>query len=241
MRALVKATRGFRHAVFIDLEATQREADIIQIGAIKADLDKQGLISSIKEGFEINIRPSHKVGGYVRNLTGITDEMLAKCGVPFAEALEKLKSYIGGDAGKSVFIAFGNNDARILDQSLTFHPDADAHYVHLMKKNYLDFSAFLGRYIHDERGNPYSLSNALKIFNVPFPGNAHDGLNDAKALVALYDAFSKNPPVLLTEYRKSISKSHHLPEAIRRLLSKLEENGSVDLDDYIEALKESLE
>ncbi len=240
MKALLKAIRGHGHAVFLDLEATQREADMIELGALLSDLDENGIPRSFKQGLRLYVKPSHRVGEVVKRLTGIDDSLVCSKGVPFAEAIETLKSYVGRRAPDCVFVAYGGGDMHILEQSYSFHEDADVHFIRLIKKNYLDFSAFLSRYVKDENGNCLSLKKALDLFGIAFPGRAHDGLDDARGLALLYEAFSKNPPVLFSEYQKSLAHSHKLPEPIRRTFDKLLREGSVDVDDYLLAIKESL-
>ncbi len=241
MKVLRKALRGFRYALFIDLEATQREAELIELGAVLAKLDDEGRIAHVYEGLRTYVKASHAVGPIVRRLTGISDFDLAKKGIPFEEAIEELKHYLGKKASECIYISYGSNDIRILEQSYSFHQEADIHFIRLIKKNYLDFLTFLGRFLHDEHGNPYSLSNALKVFGLDFNGQKHDALYDAKALLELYDAFAHNPPILLEEYRKNIARGTKLPEPIRRLLDRLMKEGHVDLTDFDETVKEALE
>ena len=69
-----------------------------------------------------------------------------------------------------------------------------------IQKNYLDFSYFISEFVRDKNGNPLSLVNYCKLFNVPEVGNAHDPEVDALNLAHLYEAFNENKQLVLDEY-----------------------------------------
>jgi DNA polymerase III epsilon subunit-like protein len=121
----------------------------------------------------------------------------------------------------------------MLNQSVYYSGDASKDFVREMQKNYLDFSAFLSTYVKDEHGNPYSLSNYLKIFNVDFDGKPHDALADALNLMDLYKAMLANPDIMKEEYKKVLARMRHLPTPIAQVVSELNDGKTVGRQGYL--------
>ena len=94
----------------MDFEGTQFSHEMIAIGAVLCTLDRYGNIKRKKEPFKIFVKSKNKIGNYVVNLTGITDDLLAAKGVSFYKAMNELRNYCGSAFKKCSFITFGNHE-----------------------------------------------------------------------------------------------------------------------------------
>jgi len=240
MKALEKAIRGRKTLVFLDLEGTQSSAEMIEIGAYIVRLRNDGSIKKIDKGFKSYIKAHSKIGPIVTKLTGITEGKLQKEGRDFLDVWNDFRKYISKYYKECVFVAFGNNDIRIINQTLLHNEGASRDLASHISHNFFDLQSFIFRYVKDPNGNPYSLVNYLKIFNVPFEGTAHDALSDAYNLIKLYGAILNNRPILEEEYRKTLSRLSHMPPAISRLVKELNEGKTVTPEDWNDSVKASL-
>lgn len=241
MKNLKRIVGNRKTLVFIDLEGTQFSHEMIAIGAVKVDLHKDCSVKKIHKGYYTLVLPKNKIGRVVTDLTGLTDAEVKKDGIRFRAAIQNFKKYVGRDFNKTLFVAFGNHDARILAQSLIYNLDAPTEDVKIMIKHFFDFSEFISQYIRDDNFNTYSLSNMLKVFNIDFEGEKHNALADTINLVKLYDAMIKNEEILTQEYIKTLSKAHGLNEPISSLVKRLlVEKKETSYEDFVELIKESL-
>lgn len=241
MKNLKRIVGNRKTLVFIDLEGTQFSHEMIAIGAVKVDLHKDCSVKKIHKGYYTLVLPKNKIGRVVTDLTGLTDAEVKKDGIRFRAAIQNFKKYVGRDFNKTLFVAFGNHDARILAQSLIYNLDAPTEDVKIMIKHFFDFSEFISQYIRDDNFNTYSLSNMLKVFNIDFEGEKHNALADTINLVKLYDAMIKNEEILTQEYIKTLSKAHGLNEPISSLIKRLLiEKKETSYEDFVELIKESL-
>lgn len=240
MKKFEKLLKGHTHIIFLDFEGTQYSHEMIAIGAVMVSLDKKGHIKKMKEPFRIYVKAHNKIGKYVVELTGISEELLVEKGVSFNTAMLELKKYMGLGFKKASWVTFGNHDLRILNQSISYNFDYPKEVTSQMQKNYIDFSAFLSEFVKDNNGNPYSLVNYCKLFGVEEKGPAHDPEVDAVNLAYLYDAVMKNPDLMLEEYKKVLQKPHHLPEAVQKAIIKLAKGESVSAEEFENNLKDYL-
>jgi DNA polymerase III epsilon subunit-like protein len=240
MKALEKELRGHDCLIFLDLEGTQFSHEMIEIGAYKVYLNKDQTVKKIFDGYTSYVKAKAKVGRVVTNLTGITDEKIKKDGVPFRVIQQGFRKYVGKDWGKCLYVTFGSHDLRIIMQSADNNMDASMEEARYVTHNALDLSEFISRFIKDENGNSLSLTNYLKVFNVPFEGKAHDALADAYNLIDLYKAFLAHPEIVEAEYKKVLAKMTHFPVPVIRVLQKLNKGETVTPDDYEKEIKESL-
>ncbi len=228
MKALRKAIRDKKILIFFDLEGTQFSHEVIEIGAYSVLLHDDLTVKNINQPFKRYVKPQEQVGKIVTELTGITDKKLHDEGFLFP------------NEDRCTFIAFGNQDIKIIENSVYLNGNAGIAFSRLIKKNYLDFSSFISSYIKDEHGNPYSLTNYLKIFNVPFSGRAHDAASDAYNLIELYKAFLAKKDIVREEYEKTLSRLSHLPKPIQLVMNKLQNGETVDPEFFDRAVEESL-
>jgi DNA polymerase III alpha subunit (gram-positive type) len=172
MKALEKELRGHDCLIFLDLEGTQFSHEMIEIGAYKVYLNKDQTVKKIFDGYTSYVKAKAKVGRVVTNLTGITDEKIKKDGVPFRVIQQGFRKYVGKDWGKCLYVTFGSHDLRIIMQSADNNMDASMEEARYVTHNAFDLSEFISRFIKDDNGNSLSLTNYLKVFNVPFEGQS---------------------------------------------------------------------
>ena len=240
MKKLEKALRGLKYLCFLDFEGTQYTHEMIAFGAVFASLDRKNEIKKHKEPIKFLVKSKNKVGKIVENLTGITDYDVEKRGIPFSQALVEIKKYCGLAFKKTLFVTFGNHDMKILNSSCSYNFDVDKDLINIIRKNYLDYQSFISEFIKDANSNPYSLENYLEVFGIKFEGTAHDPSYDALNLMYLYDAFLKNKDVVIEEYRKVLSKLHHLPEPVKKAITALAEGNDYTYSEFLESIRESL-
>lgn len=241
MKKLERLLKNHKHLVFLDFEGTQYSHEMIAIGAVACSLDRHGKIAKMKKPFKIYVKAKNKIGKYVVELTGITEERLQNEGVAFGVAMEELKKYVGLSFKKASFITFGNHDLRILNQSIAYSLTFPKEICSTIQKNYLDYSAFLSEYIKDDKGNPLSLVHYCEYFGVKEAGVAHDPEIDAINLANLYNAFLENKDLVLEGYKKVLSKSHHFPEPVVYAINKLAAGEDVSAAEFEQRLKDCLE
>ena len=238
-KKLRQGLKGHKILVFLDFEGTQFSHEMIAIGGISCSIDvKTGRIKKRKPPFRIYVKAHNKIGGYVSELTGITEDLLKKKGVSFDTAMKELKKYIGINYKKATFITFGNHDMRILNQSIAYNILYPKEVTSQIQKNYFDFSTFLGEFIRDDAGNALSLVHFCELFSVEEAGKAHDPEVDAINLANLYDAFVANPQLVTDEYLKHIRlHSGQYPAPISKVLMDLASGKDVTAKEFEEEVK----
>lgn len=241
VKAILKSLNHRKSLVFLDLEGTQFSHELIALGAIKAKIDEKGQIIRSYKGIKIYVKSKNNIGKLVINLTGITQDKINQEGISYAEALQKLKNYLGPQFKKTAFMTFGNHDLRILNQSLNYSQDADKEILSVIMKNHIDFSAFISQFIRDEKNNPYSLANYLQVFNLPFVGQAHDPLNDARALLDIYAAFLSRKDIVFQEYLKILANHKSFPPFVAKTIQKLINHEDVDSATFLKMVEEYLD
>ena len=240
MKALDRALRGQKVLVFLDFEGTQYTHEMIEWGAVIAVLNEDHTIKKKSKGFKRYVKAKSRIGHYVTNLTGITEKMLKDEGITYAHAQEDFRKFVGKYWGKCLFVTFGNHDMVIIHDSLEMNAEADVKIGEEITKKNWDFASFIAQFIQDPNGNQLSLTNYLKVFNVPFEGKAHDALADAENLMDLYEAFLTHKDILAKEYEKTLSHFRKMPAPLALVLDKLSKGESVTPEDYKEAIERSL-
>ena len=241
MKELQKIIRNRKNIVFIDFEGTERTQEIIAIGAVLVSLNKDGTIKKMKDPFHIFVKANSKVGNYVSNLTGITDEMLREKGVYFKEAMEALKKYCGLAFNRSLFCSYSNSDMRFLSQTIARNLKWPVDICHQIQKNYFDFADFFDNYILDENGNRMSLLKGCQLFEVEIREPLHDPAMDALNLALLYDAFIKRSDILVREYENVLLRYNKMPRPLVALFGKIKSGKSISLEDLREEIEKEIE
>lgn len=234
MRNFIKKLEKYDQLLFLDLEGTQESHELIALSAILATLKEDKTIASLESPFTVYVRPKHRIGNYVKKLTGITEDIIEEKGISYDEALLQLVHYVGGEEifKNIAFVTFGNHDLRIFHQSLKYSPVTNPEIVTIIGKNYIDLSAVISQFVKDQKGNPLSLANYCDRFEIPFTGTAHDPYYDALNLAYLYDAFLKRRDIVFEEYKNVLAKSPKLPAPIRSVVNNLLKGKSVTPEDF---------
>ena len=238
MKKFERLLKGHKSLVFLDFEGTQFSHEMIAIGATHVVIDRHGYIKKHKKPFRVYVKAHNRVGKIVTELTGITDEMLKKNGVSFFTAMSELKKYCGLAFRKSSFITFGNHDMKILSSSISYSFDFPKEIVQCIQQNYIDFSAFIGEFMRDDKGNPLSLIRYCDAFGVKQAGPAHDPAVDAENLAWLYDAAMRHSEILLDEYKKVLKSFNHFPQPVSNVIKKLANNENVTSDEFDKEIKD---
>ena len=238
MKKFERLLKGHKSLVFLDFEGTQFSHEMIAIGATHVIIDRNGYIKKHKKPFRIYVKAHNRVGKIVTDLTGITDEMLKQKGVSFFTAMSELKKYCGLSFRKSSFITFGNHDMKILSSSISYSFDFPKETVQCIQQNYIDFSAFIGEFMRDDKGNPLSLVKYCQAFGVKEAGPAHDPAVDAENLAWLYDATMRHSEILLEEYKKVLKSFNHFPAPVSNVIKKLANNETVTSDEFDAEIKD---
>lgn len=238
MKKVINSLKGRKHIVFLDFEGTQFSHEMIAYGAVMATVDKNGQIVKWKKSIKRFVKAKNSIGKFVENLTGITRLDLDRFGVPFSTAIKDLKKYCGIHFKGSVFMAFGNHDMRILNQSIAYNLDSPKDLCITIKSNFVDFQAILSEFCKDDKGNPYSLSNYLEVFQLHFDGTAHDPEYDAVNLGRLYDAFMKRKDIVLDEFMKNLRRSSFNPVPVDHAIKKLLNGETVTSEQFADFVKD---
>ncbi|MGI6714041.1 MAG: 3'-5' exonuclease [Bacilli bacterium] len=242
MKTFYKKLEKYEQLLFLDLEGTQESHELIALSAILATLNEDKTIKELAHPFNIYVRPHHRIGNYVKKLTGITEELLKEKGISYPNALIELVNYVGGEEvfSQLAFVTFGNHDLRIFNQSLRHSPDADRSIVERIGKNFFDLSAVISGFVKDGKGNPLSLANYCECFEIPFTGTAHNPYYDALNLAYLYDAFLKRSDIILREYKNLLAKSSKLPTPIRTVVHNLLKGKTVTPEDFDYEIRQAI-
>ena len=238
MKKFERLLKGHKSLVFLDFEGTQFSHEMIAIGATHVVIDRHGYIKKHKKPFRIYVKAHNRVGKIVTDLTGITDEMLKQKGVSFFTAMSELKKYCGLSFRKSSFITFGNHDMKILSSSISYSFDFPKEIVQCIQQNYIDFSAFIGEFMRDNKGNPLSLIRYCDAFGVPQAGPAHDPAVDAENLAWLYDATMRKSDILIDEYKKVLKSFNHFPSPVSNVIKRLANDENVTSDEFEKEIKD---
>lgn len=240
MKKLLKIVGKERVVVFLDLEGTQFSHELISLGCVKTKLKKDGTFAKLDKGLQFFVIPKNNIGRFVEKLTGITPAMIQEKGISYPEAIAKFKKYVGRSFKKAKFIAFGNHDLRIFNQSELHSGPSDEEFLNAIRANFVDLSKILSEYAKDDKNNSLSLSNYCKMFNITMIGTNHEALSDAKNLALLYNAIIKNPHIVADEYKKVLENGHGLPRPIQKLMNKIREDGVVDQQDLDRYIREDI-
>ena len=98
------------------------------------------------------------------------DATLREEGLPFRQALERFRSWIGGDC---IFLTWGFDDIRILEDNILLH-DGEPDWIQKWYNAQMIFNAQTGCGTSQK-----SLSSAMELMGIPATRPAHDALGDA--------------------------------------------------------------
>ena len=141
--------------------------EIIQIGAVR--LLESGKVA---DEFQVLVRPKYykKLNSRVSKLTGLRDATLREEGLPFPEALERFRKWIGGEC---IFLTWGFDDIKILEDNILLH-DGEPDWITEWYNAQMIFNAQTGCGTAQK-----ALSSAMEIIGIEPSRPAHDALGDA--------------------------------------------------------------
>ena len=189
MKQLEKILKGKKHLIFVDFEGTQFTHEIIATGLLKCEIDENGQIIQEDDGILFFTKAKAQVGKIVTDMTNITDSFLKTNGLSFEDSIEKMREYIGDDLNHTLFVCFGNNDTRMLIESMRISHPKNQPLAKTWLPHFFDLMTFMSQFIRDDKNNTFSLINFLKLYNIEPTGVSHNPLNDAKDLKNLYIKF----------------------------------------------------
>lgn len=141
--------------------------EIIQIGAVRMLED-----GTVADEFQVLVRPKYykKLNTRVAKLTGIRDEDLRENGLPFPEALQRMRDWIGGEC---IFLTWGFDDITVLEDNILLHDD-EPDWITQWYNVQMIFNSQLGC-----DSSQKALATAMGMMNLEPSRPAHDALGDA--------------------------------------------------------------
>ena len=222
----LRETKNVDALVFMDLEATSFTSEMIEIGAYLAEINKDGSIKKVHAPFKRYVKAKHQVGFHVAQLTGITDEKLRNEGEDFPAVLSSFRKYVGKFWDSCRFVTFSEHDMVIMKNTMAQYRDLNPSYARNIYRHHLDLQRLLDRYIQDQNGNPYSLTNYLKVFGLEFDGKAHDAIYDALNLLDLYKVAREGKEIFIKEYKNVLCGAKTRP-VVKEIIHMLSEGKTV--------------
>lgn len=226
MEIFLRETKNVDALVFVDLEATSFTSEMIEIGAYLAEINKDGSIKKVHAPFKRYVKAKHQVGFHVAQLTGITDEKLRNEGEDFPAVLSSFRKYVGKFWDSCRFVTFSEHDMVIVKNTMAQYRDLNPSYARNIYRHHLDLQRLLDRYIQDQNGNPYSLTNYLKVFGLEFDGKAHDAIYDALNLLDLYKVAREGKEIFIKEYKNVLCGAKTRP-VVKEIIHMLSEGKTV--------------
>jgi inhibitor of KinA sporulation pathway (predicted exonuclease) len=206
------------------------EMEAIRLGAVKYNLKTEKL-----EFFDRYIQPinSQPLSPLCKRLTGIQDTDL-KNAESFTEVIHEFLTWVNG-IKKSRFFSWSTNDLTRLKHDLTRHQLPPSIFKKI-EERYVDFQAVFSKRVSK---SPYSVENALRLFDLQFIGEPHNPMYDAYNTFRIFQSFSvdkrQSDLVMLNQF---ILGSEHIPtdpEVVNNLLKKMVKN---DVDTLTHEYKE---
>ena len=164
----------YKKILIFDFETTGLYAysdQIIEIGALL--IERDGLFESTKE-LSVLLQADKRLPDIIKNITGITDDMLLRDGLPQEVGFRELFNMI-------------DNDTLLCAYNIQFDLSFLLHYIkkyhqstYQFKNPILDVMALF----KDRHPFPHKLDQAVKTYQVEVP-NTHRALDDVKATYAL--------------------------------------------------------
>ncbi|MBM7661936.1 inhibitor of KinA sporulation pathway (predicted exonuclease) [Bacillus mesophilus] len=206
------------------------EMEAIRLGAVKYDLETEKI-----EFFDRYIKPINTLplSPFCKRLTGIKDTDLenAEC---FTEVIHAFLAWVNG-IKKSRFFSWSTNDLTRLKHDLTKNQLPPSIYKK-MAERYVDFQAVFTKRVSK---SPYSVENALRLFDLQFIGDPHNPMYDAYNTFRIYQAFSIDKQqadlVMLSQFILDSENIPADPKGINSLLKKMVKN---DINSLILEYKE---
>jgi len=153
----------------LDRKRSPHPLEIIQIGAIKLDLEFNTVAT-----FNRYVKPAiyTRISPFITELTGITTEQL-QIEEAFPEIYKTYTEFIDGT--DSVFCIWGMSDIKELFRN------AEYHHLNrkLLPKMFINLQPYASLYLNLPKKNLLSLQYAVEALNLPITNTFHNALSDA--------------------------------------------------------------
>lgn len=244
VKSLTDRIKGKNQLIFIDFEGTEKSHEIISIGAIKVSLDFKGSIKKKYPSFYTLVKAEEALTPFITRLTKIKQTDLDEQGLTLHQALKKLHQYIGSTlVKKTLILVFAPHDFRLLRLAMERVGDPkDKAMIVSWLKAMMDFQALLAHVVQDDHGNPLSLNNYIKTFNLQIEGQDHHAEIDAIKLLKLYEAFvsPSSEETLKEQYLSILKRGRGVPKPIQKIVLNLIQGNIVTREDLLLAIEEYL-
>ncbi|WMM24899.1 3'-5' exonuclease [Tissierella sp. MB52-C2] len=189
--------------------------EIIQIGAIKLDLDFNTIAI-----FNRYVKPTiySKVNSFITELTGITTEQLL-IQEPFFEVYNAYIEFIGNT--ESIFCIWGMSDIKELFRSVDYYKlDPNP-----LPKMFINLQPYASKHLNISEKKLLGLQNAIEMLNIPITYNFHN---------ALYDAYY-TAEIFKKIYTSSIQPKLYDPSYIK--IRPIQRKKQIDYDSLIQQFR----
>lgn len=158
--------------------------ETIEIGAVMLDENLQEISS-----FRTYVKPEYNTGiePKIRNLTGITDEMVLNA-PKFNEALRMFSNWCLGTGDEVAIYAWSNSDYNQISREILLkNYEISPEEMGILAVAWQDFQKEFDTQIGFDR--QISLQSALNMAGIDFTGREHDALDDARNTAQLFQIF----------------------------------------------------
>ena len=179
------------------------KSEIIEIGAVMLDENLQEI-----GNFRTYVKPEYndKIAAEIRNLTGITDAMVANAPV-FREAFRMFTNWCLGTGDEVTIYAWSDSDRTQILREIKAKNIESAKIDDFMKADrWIDYQYVFKKRFDLDRC--YSLEDALESAEIEPEGRFHDGLDDAVNTGALIKKLELNPEYEIAKYALPESDEH---------------------------------
>lgn len=234
---LSKKVCGRDLLVFFDFESTGFSHQAIALGTIAYSPLCEDSLSLGKKAFSFRrlIRPKEKIGPVVESLTGLSDELVQREGLPLGTVLKEWIDLLRPFSNK-LFLSYSGMDLAILSNSIGDSLMEEQFYAHV-KNNYLDFKKYLDRFLCDEHGQSLSLLSLAKRFSVTLEGTPHDPLTESLTLAGVYENVVSDEEQFLRECLLDYPNNRHLSFLERKLILEVARGKTLTFEQFKENLR----
>lgn len=193
--------------------------EIIQIGAVKYDsqLRYQGSF-----GCMIKPRLYRKIEPTVEKMTGLSIQKLEKEGLPFPEAFEEFRKFMGK---KFVLMSWGMQDASVLRSNCRYYNEKEP--LDFLA-NFADLQRYAtGQLAKDSKQTQLGLKPAADLFPIPYEEESlHDALVDAaisgEVFVRIFDKKKFSRYIVNAREMNQHYKNIHITDLSHKAVDKRE-------------------
>ncbi len=235
---LRKTLKGTDIIVFFDVEGTQFSHKMISIGLVGYKTNGLDIIGEPVFSYHSLVKCDDEIGPVVMKMTGITSDLLQSEGKDVRVVIDDINRLLRPYRRK--FISYGDQDMKMVHESLDPQDVTEMNFFRNMMKNHLDFHAYLEKRVCDRNGQSYSIERLLRLFHLESKGAFHDPLYDALDLAVIYHAYVSDEKRILELYLENYMKNPYQGTNNKKILALLLEKKQISISDLNDILKENL-